>query len=55
MDGTTAHQQNLRAQHLALEKQITAETKRRQPDSLKLTELKKQKLRIKQELELEFS
>jgi hypothetical protein len=40
----------LASKHAELEHEIEIETHRPQPDSLHLTELKKQKLRIKEEM-----
>jgi hypothetical protein len=51
MDGMTAHRQALQIKHTLLEKELAAEMKHRMPDSAKVSELKRQKLRIKQELE----
>lgn len=46
----TAHHSALAAKHAVLDRQITAETQRPLPDAAALAALKKQKLRIKQEL-----
>lgn len=46
----TAHFSALEAKHAVLERQISAETQRPLPDAVTLAALKKQKLRIKQEL-----
>ena len=50
MDGLTAHRSALKDRHATLEKEISFEVQRPWPDTLRLVELKKQKLRIKQEL-----
>jgi hypothetical protein len=42
---------SLQARHHDLEKQIEAELKRRLPDQMVLSNLKKEKLRIKEQLE----
>ena len=46
----TAHFSALEAKHATLERQIDAETQRPLPDASTLAALKKQKLRIKQDL-----
>ena len=46
----TAHQSALTAKHAVLDRQIAAETQRPLPDAATLAALKKQKLRIKQEM-----
>lgn len=46
----TAHFSALEAKHATLERQIDAETRRPLPDPATLAALKKQKLRIKQEM-----
>lgn len=46
----TAHFSALEAKHAVLERQIDAETQRPLPDAATLAALKKQKLRIKQEM-----
>ena len=46
----TAHFSALEAKHAVLDRQISAETQRPLPDAAALAALKKQKLRIKQEL-----
>ncbi len=46
----TAHHSALSAKHAVLDRQIAAETQRPLPDAATLAALKKQKLRIKQEL-----
>ena len=46
----TAHFSALEAKHAVLERQISAETQRPMPDAAAVAALKKQKLRIKQEL-----
>jgi hypothetical protein len=45
-----AHLSALAAKHAGLERQITAESQRPMPDSRTLADLKKQKLRVKEEL-----
>jgi hypothetical protein len=45
-----AHLSALAAKHAGLERQITAESQRPLPDSRTLADLKKQKLRVKEEL-----
>jgi hypothetical protein len=45
-----AHHSALEAKHAVLERQITAESQRPMPDSRTLADLKKQKLRVKEEL-----
>lgn len=47
----TAHFSALEAKHAVLEQRIDAEAQRPLPDTATLAALKKQKLRIKQELE----
>lgn len=47
----TAHFSALEAKHAVLEQRIDAEAQRPLPDAATLAALKKQKLRIKQELE----
>ena len=46
----TAHHSALEAKHAVLESQIVAESQRPLPDSRTLADLKKQKLRVKEEL-----
>ncbi|MDQ2878090.1 MAG: YdcH family protein [Pseudomonadota bacterium] len=46
----TAHYSALEAKHAVLDRQIAEETHRPMPDPAALTELKKQKLRIKEEM-----
>ena len=46
----TAHQAALSAKHSNLDQRIAAETQRPLPDQILLAELKKQKLRVKEEL-----
>ena len=46
-----AHVAALTQKHAALEEVIAEENQRPNPDSLKLTELKRQKLRLKDELQ----
>ena len=45
-----SHLDSLNNQHDHLEQEITQESHRPQPDSLKLTALKREKLRIKEEM-----
>jgi len=45
-----AHLSALSAKHAGLERQIAAESQRPLPDSRALADLKKQKLRVKEEL-----
>ncbi|OPZ79189.1 MAG: hypothetical protein BWY78_00180 [Alphaproteobacteria bacterium ADurb.Bin438] len=42
---------SLKAKHTALEEAITLESKRPNPDDAKIQELKKQKLKLKEEIE----
>ena len=44
------HVEALRAKHAALEKEIEEESQRPHPDDLHLAELKREKLRIKDEI-----
>lgn len=46
----TAHTQALAAKHATLDRRITDEIHRPLPDAMILTDLKKQKLRLKEEL-----
>ena len=46
----TAHHTALEAKHAVLDRQIADETQRPAPDSATLAALKKQKLRIKEEM-----
>ena len=46
----TAHHSALTAKHAVLDRQIEAEAQRPLPDAATLAALKKQKLRIKQEM-----
>ena len=46
-----SHLDSLNVQHDHLEQEISNESHRPQPDSLKLTALKREKLRIKEEME----
>ena len=46
----TAHRSALEAKHAGLDRQIAAETQRPIPDPTVLHDLKKQKLRVKEEL-----
>ncbi|MDF0488963.1 YdcH family protein [Sphingomonas sp. H39-1-10] len=45
-----AHHMALEAKHAVLEEKISAESHRPQPDSAMLAALKKQKLRVKEEM-----
>lgn len=47
----SAHIQNLEKRHAVLEDKIQSEFMRPLPDFVKVTQLKKQKLRIKEQLE----
>ena len=44
------HIEALRARHLSLKQEINDENQRPHPDDIRLTELKRQKLRIKDEI-----
>jgi hypothetical protein len=46
----TGHSTALIAKHAGLDAMITAETRRPAPDSTRLAHLKKQKLRLKEEI-----
>ena len=46
----SAHQTPLQAKHALLERQLQSELQRPLPDALIIADLKKQKLRVKQEL-----
>ncbi len=46
----TAHQTALETKHASLDQRILHEKARPKPDALVLTDLKKQKLRLKEEL-----
>lgn len=48
----TAHFNALEAKHATLDERIATESQRPMPDALALAELKKQKLRIKEEMEV---
>lgn len=45
-----AHESALEAKHASLDAKIDAEMQRPSPDNIKLAELKKQKLKIKEKL-----
>jgi hypothetical protein len=45
-----AHHQALSAKHSTLDQRITAESQRPLPDQILIADLKKQKLRVKEEL-----
>lgn len=47
----TAHHSALEAKHATLDRRIEAEAQRPHPDALALSDLKKQKLRIKEEMQ----
>lgn len=51
MDSTSAHREALQTQHAKLEKELAEEQKRRVPDPVVISVLKKRKLKIKEELE----
>lgn len=46
----TAHHSALTAKHAVLDKRIATESQRPHPDTMLLADLKKQKLRVKEEL-----
>lgn len=46
----TAHFSALTAKHAVLDKRIATESQRPRPDTMLLAELKKQKLRVKEEM-----
>ena len=48
----SAHVSALEAKHAVLDQRITTESQRPQPDALMIADLKKQKLRLKEEIEL---
>lgn len=50
MDATEARRQQLLNEHARLDKELTAELKRKVPDAVTVAELKKRKLRIKEEI-----
>lgn len=47
----TAHQTALETRHATLDRRINAEAQRPVPDALILADLKKQKLRLKEEIQ----
>jgi len=47
-----AHHSALEAKHAVLDRQIEAESQRPMPDSIVIAGLKKQKLRVKEEMSL---
>jgi hypothetical protein len=47
---TEAHVETLRAKHASLEEAILEERQRPSPDTIRISDLKKQKLRIKDEI-----
>lgn len=46
----TAHLSALEAKHAGIERRISAESQRPAPDAIAIAELKKQKLRLKEEM-----
>lgn len=44
------HLEHLKAKHAKLENQIDEENQRPMPDSIRITELKREKLRVKEEI-----
>lgn len=48
----TAHISALEAKHATLEQRITTESQRPLPDTIAIAELKKQKLKLKEEIRL---
>ena len=46
----TAHITALEAKHASLDQRIVAESQRHMPDTVAIAELKKQKLRLKEEI-----
>lgn len=48
----TAHISALEAKHASLDQRITAESQRPMPDGIVLADLKKKKLRLKEEIDL---
>lgn len=46
----TAHLSALEAKHATIDQRIVAESHRPMPDAIKLAELKKQKLKLKEEM-----
>ncbi|MBY0518997.1 MAG: DUF465 domain-containing protein [Sphingomonas sp.] len=49
----SAHQATLAAKHATLDQRIESESQRPQPDALMIARLKKQKLKLKEELALQ--
>jgi hypothetical protein len=47
----TAHLSALNAKHEVLDQRIAAESQRPRPDDILITDLKRQKLRVKEEME----
>lgn len=47
---STAHQSALQAKHAQIDRRLSEETSRPQPDATTIAGLKKQKLRLKEEL-----
>lgn len=52
MDALTAHQQSLRERHHRLDEKIAEEMKSHAPDTIQVAIWKKEKLRLKEQLEL---
>ncbi|GGB33167.1 hypothetical protein GCM10011380_23290 [Sphingomonas metalli] len=50
MQSTTAHQTALATKHATLDRYIAEEQHRPHPDAIRLADLKKQKLRLKEEI-----
>lgn len=48
----SAHISALEAKHATLDQRITAESQRPRPDEMVIADLKKQKLRLKEEIQL---
>jgi hypothetical protein len=48
----SAHISALEAKHATLDQRIAAESQRPQPDTMVIADLKKQKLRLKEEIQL---
>ena len=46
----TTHQTALESKHATLDRRLAEETARPQPDSVRIASLKKQKLRLKEEI-----
>ena len=52
MEASTAHAQSLRVRHQQLESELAEEMKHPARDPIRMTEIKREKLRIKEQLEL---